>query len=117
MKRILTPIEPTEDTGQFRAGDEYDDDLYPGSSSKESKIYEKVTPSPMMQNALLAVTSAGAKESQETIRASSVLGYVYVADVDDAKKKIRLLSPSSGRTPPNAIIMSSFPEDVPGLVS
>jgi len=71
----------------------------------------------MLQNVLLAVTNTDAKESQESIRDSSILGYVYVADVDEAKKRIRLLAPQPGQLPPNALIMGSFPEDVAGLVS
>lgn len=98
----------------FLGGGDDDDDLYPSLSSE---IYEKITPSPALLNGLLAVTAAGANDSQETIRDSSVLGYLYVADVDEAKKKLRLLSPQSGRIPSNAMIMGSFPEDVPGLVS
>ncbi|KAF2473812.1 mRNA cleavage and polyadenylation factor IA/II complex [Lindgomyces ingoldianus] len=96
----------------FRPGND-DDDVY-GSTNN---IYTKATPSPMIQNSLLAVTTAAATDSQEVIRDSSVRGYIYVADVDDVKKKVRLLSPQPGQTPSNAIILGSFPEDVPGLVS
>ena len=70
-----------------------------------------------MQNSLLAITTAAANDRPEVIRDSSVRGYIYVADVDDAKKKVRLLSPQPGQTPPTAMILGPFPEDVPGLVS
>ncbi|KAF2121540.1 Pre-mRNA cleavage complex II protein Clp1-domain-containing protein [Lophiotrema nucula] len=80
-------------------------------------IYERVTPTPELQNSLLAVTTAAANDRQEMIRDASIRGYIYVADVDETKKKVRLLSPQPGQTPPNALILGSFPEDVPGLVS
>ncbi|KAF2198266.1 pre-mRNA cleavage complex II protein-like protein Clp1 [Delitschia confertaspora ATCC 74209] len=99
----------------FRSGDDEDDD--DNAYGTSPSIFEKVTPSPQMQNSLLAITSARASDSHETIRDASVIGYLYVADVDDAKKKLRLLSPQSGRTPNNAMILGCWPEDVPGLVS
>lgn len=70
----------------------------------------------MIQNSLLAITTALANDGQEVIRDSSVRGYIYVADVDDLKKKVKLLSPQPGHTPPNAMVLGSFPEDIPGLV-
>jgi hypothetical protein len=42
--------------------------------------------------------------------------YVYVADVDEVKKKVKLLSPQPGGIPANAMVRGKWPEDVPGLV-
>jgi polyribonucleotide 5'-hydroxyl-kinase len=95
---------PASENMSFQPGDD-DDDVY--GSGKE--IYEKVTPSSLIQNSLLAVTTASANERQEVIRDSSVRGYIYVADVDEAKKKVQM--------PSNAMVFGNFPEDVPGLVS
>jgi polyribonucleotide 5'-hydroxyl-kinase len=97
----------------FLPGD--DDDVY--GSGAGASLYEAVTPSPAIQNCLLAVTNVGPGERHEVIRDSSVMGYIYVADVDEAKKKVRLLAPLSGRIPTTAMVMGSFPEDVAGLVS
>jgi polyribonucleotide 5'-hydroxyl-kinase len=69
-----------------------------------------------MQNSLLAITTASSTDSHEVIRDSSVRGYIYVADVDDTKKKVRLLSPQPGMIPGNAMVLGTWPEDVPGLV-
>jgi len=82
----------------------------------QKDIYEKVTPTSMIQNSLLAVTTASANDRQEIIRDSSIRGYVYVAEVDDTKKKVKLLSPQPGQIPSNALVLGSFPEDVPGLL-
>jgi polyribonucleotide 5'-hydroxyl-kinase len=112
MWTTLITLASAELNQSFRPGDD-DDDVY-GSSND---IFEKVTPSPLLQNSILAITTATKNDSQETIRDASVMGYLYVADVDDSKKKLRLLSPQAGRIPLNAMILGTFPEDVPGLVS
>lgn len=83
----------------------------------ETVLYEKITPTAQIQNCLLAITTASHMDKHQVIRDSSVRGYVYVADVDEAKRKIRLLSPQPGQTPANAMVLGSWPEDVPGLVS
>jgi len=94
-------------------GGGYEEDNVYGSSNN---IYEKVSPSVDMVNSLLAITSAAANEKQGAIRDSSVRGYMYVADIDDVKKRVKLLSPQPGHVPPNAIVLGSFPEDVPALL-
>ncbi|KAF2143747.1 uncharacterized protein K452DRAFT_350175 [Aplosporella prunicola CBS 121167] len=80
------------------------------------RLYEKARPSLLMVNGLLAITSAEPGDSHETIRDSSVVGYVYVADVDEAKQQVRLLAPLAGQIPRNAMVLGSWPEDVAGLV-
>ncbi|KAF2739107.1 pre-mRNA cleavage complex II protein-like protein Clp1 [Polyplosphaeria fusca] len=100
-----------EDSSNAYGHDE--DDMY----SRPSGIYEKTIPTLSIQNSLLAVTTASPADRQEVIRDASVRGYVYVSDVDETKKKVRLLLPQPGQTPANAMILGSFPEDVPGLVS
>ncbi|ORY09668.1 mRNA cleavage and polyadenylation factor IA/II complex [Clohesyomyces aquaticus] len=110
---IFRVFDPASDpNAAFRPGND-DDDIFGTSTT----IYEKVKPSTMIQNSLLAITMASANEPQEVIRDTSIQGYIYVADVDDVKKKVRLLSPQPGQTPSNALILGSFPEDLPGLVS
>ncbi|KAI4672502.1 Cleavage polyadenylation factor subunit clp1 [Alternaria triticimaculans] len=83
----------------------------------ERQIFEKVTPSEALQNQLLAITTASPNDPQSVIRDSSIRGYIYVADVDEAKKKVRLLSPLPGQTPGNAMILGSWPEPVEGLLN
>jgi polyribonucleotide 5'-hydroxyl-kinase len=82
----------------------------------DKQLFEKVTLSAALQNTLLAITTAGPNESHAVIRDSSVRGYIYVADVDEAKKKVKLLSPLPGQTPSQAMVMGSWPEAVEGLV-
>lgn len=91
--------------------DEQSDD-----AESSGRLYEKIKPSMMIQNALLAVTNAEPGDGHEVIRDSSVLGYVYVVDVDEAKQQARLLAPLSGQIPQRAMILGNWPEDVAGLV-
>jgi len=69
-----------------------------------------------MQNALLAVKYASPIDAQDTIRDASVMGYLYVADVDNSKRKIRILSPVGGRLPTRALVWGVWPEGVGDLV-
>lgn len=70
----------------------------------------------MIQNGLLAITHAEPSDSYEHIRDSSVVGYVYIADIDEAKQNVKLLAPLSGQIPRSAMILGNWPEDVAGLV-
>ena len=74
----------------------------------------------MLQNSLVAVTHASASDPPEAIRDSSVAGYVYVADVDEGKKRVKLLTAVAERVPALAralVVGAGWPEDVPDLVS
>lgn len=106
-------------SNSFNPGLDDDDDLYDsakGQQSSTGSLYEKVTPSLMLQNSLLAVTHAEAGESQDMIRDASVMGYVYAVDVDETKRRVKLLGPVSGRLPNKAMIWGNFPEEVIDLV-
>ena len=80
-------------------------------------LYERIKPSPSIVNSLIAITSASANDRQDVIRDSSVRGYMYVADIDEGKKRVKLLSPQPGQVPTSALVLGSFPEDVAALVS
>ena len=73
-------------------------------------MFEKVSPSPQMQNAVLAIVQAEPNDSQENIRDASVIGFIYIAEVDEKKKKLRILTPASGRLPNKAVIWGAWPE-------
>ncbi|KAL8953152.1 MAG: hypothetical protein Q9222_000973 [Ikaeria aurantiellina] len=94
--------------------------LLPGGEAEETTppkpIYEKVQPSPQMQNAILAIVHADVNDTPENIRDASVVGFIYVAEVDDKRKKIRVLTPMSGRIPHRACVWGMWPSDVGELV-
>jgi polyribonucleotide 5'-hydroxyl-kinase len=105
----LNVFKIVEGDGDSEGVDEY-------GVSVERQIFEKVAPSAEMQNYILAITTALPNDPPAVIRDSSIRGYIYVADVDDMKKKVKLLSPLPGQTPENAMIWGSWPEAVEGLV-
>ncbi|KAF1362702.1 Clp1-domain-containing protein [Lizonia empirigonia] len=97
-----------------------EDALAPSSMTadySDLNISRRVTPASSLTNKLLAITTASPNDKHEVIRDSSVRGYIYVADVDEAKRKVRLLSPQPGHLPGSAMVLGSWPEDVAGLVS
>ena len=69
-----------------------------------------------MQNAILAIVHADPNDAQENIRDASVIGFVYVAEVDEKRKKLKVLAPLSGRLPNKAIVWGVWPEGVGDLV-
>ncbi|KAF1955734.1 pre-mRNA cleavage complex II protein-like protein Clp1 [Byssothecium circinans] len=65
---------------------------------------------------LLALTTVPASARQEDIRDSSVTGYMWIANVDESRKKVKLLCPQPGILLPNALILGRWPEAVEGLL-
>jgi polyribonucleotide 5'-hydroxyl-kinase len=114
---IFRVVETGNRQGAFEAGDAEDYNAGNGSSAGAGEIYERVAPSSAIQNKLLAITAASPNDRHEAIRDSCVRGYIYVADVDEAKRKVRLLSPQPGHLPGSAVVVGGWPEDVAGLVS
>jgi polyribonucleotide 5'-hydroxyl-kinase len=70
-----------------------------------------------LANTLLAITHAPTTASPAEVRDASIMGFLYVADVDVEKGKIRVLAPVGGRMPPRAIVWAkSWPGELVGLV-
>ena len=94
--------------------------LLPGGEAEdvpaEKPIYEKVQPSPQMQNAIFSIVQARVDDKPENIRDASVVGFLYVAEVDEKKKRLKILSPMAGQIPRRAMIWGSWPSDVGELV-
>jgi polyribonucleotide 5'-hydroxyl-kinase len=87
-----------------------------GEEQSDGPLYEKVEPSVVMQNCILAILHADVTDSMEALRDASVMGFVYVVDVDEKKRKIRILAPVPGRLPAKPLILGSWPEPVLSLV-
>ncbi|KAF5646852.1 cleavage polyadenylation factor IA subunit [Fusarium sp. NRRL 52700] len=67
-------------------------------------------PSTPMQHWTFAIMHATPKESPDTVRAASVMGFLYVSDVDEERRKIKLLSPVSGRLGDQPLVWGKWPE-------
>lgn len=90
----------------------------PGDVTEDSTsvIFNKVRPSSQMQNAILTIVNAHPEDTQENIRDASVMGFIYIADVDEKKNKLKVLAPVGGRLPNKAIIWGSWPEGISDLM-
>lgn len=70
-----------------------------------------------LANSLLAITHAPPTASPSEVRDASIMGFLYVADVDVEKGKMRVLAPMGGRVPPRAAAWGRrWPGEVVGLV-
>ncbi|KAL9025876.1 MAG: hypothetical protein Q9196_005374 [Gyalolechia fulgens] len=124
-KASLSPHTQQVDYGQFSVykipeSSDMLASLLPGGEAEEEPtrkpIYERVQPSAQMQNAILAIVQADVNDTPENIRDASVVGFVYIAEVDEKRKKLRILTPIGGRIPHRALIWGSWPTDVGELV-
>lgn len=88
--------------------------LLPGGDDEDahtaSAIYEQIMPSPEMQNSVLAIVEAERNESPQDIRDANVIGFIYISEVDEKKRKLRVLAPASGRLPNRPMIWGAYPE-------
>lgn len=88
------------------------------SASGNVPLKKILPPAPSsLANTLLAITHAPTTASPAEVRDASIMGFLYVADVDAEKGKIRVLAPVGGRVPPRAMIWAKrWPGEVVGLV-
>lgn len=101
------------------AMDDSDDEnpYAPPSSSASSNDFDKVTPSQEMLGRLVAIKFCPGSETDEVaIRDSAVMGYAYVSEVDEAKKRVRFLSPHPQRWGDRVMVWGGWPEAVVDLV-
>ncbi|KAL9113138.1 MAG: hypothetical protein Q9227_002750 [Pyrenula ochraceoflavens] len=88
------------------------------SSSSTTKIYERMTrPTPAMQNCVLSVMNVEPEgATEEDIRDASVMGFLYVVEVDVERGLVNVLSPVAGRVPERPLVWGGWPEEVVGMV-
>ncbi|KAK5165393.1 Cleavage polyadenylation factor subunit clp1 [Saxophila tyrrhenica] len=97
--------------------DDSDDDYAPTSSMGSSQDFERVTPSQEMLGRLVAIKfCAGSETDEVAIRDSAVMGFAYVSEVDEGKKRVRFLSPHPQRWGDRAMVWGGWPEAVVDLV-
>jgi polyribonucleotide 5'-hydroxyl-kinase len=87
-----------------------------GQEETEPELYEKVELSSMVLHCILAVMYASVHDSQDTIRDASVMGFVYVAEVDEKKRRLKILAPLNTRVTDRPMIWGSWPEATMSLI-
>lgn len=92
----------------------------PGSDGNEAgmeqSIFERQEPTSLMLYSLLAVMYAGVNDTMETVRDASVMGFVYVVDVDERRQRIKILSPVGGGIAGRPCIWGRWPEGLGSLI-
>jgi polyribonucleotide 5'-hydroxyl-kinase len=76
----------------------------------DEEVLEKMDPVPEMAHWTLAVMNASVRDSLETIRYASVMGFVYVADVEPERRRLKILAPVSGRLGDRPLVWGHWPE-------
>ncbi|KAG6020925.1 hypothetical protein E4U19_008183 [Claviceps sp. Clav32 group G5] len=73
-------------------------------------------PSSLMQHWTLAVMHASLDDAPDVVRASTVMGFVYVSDVDEEKRRVKLLAPVGGRIDNRPLVFGRWPEPFMNLL-
>lgn len=93
-----------------------DDDFYDPAAGTESDL-EKVEPSLEMANCILSVVYANRHDSADTVRDANVMGFVYVANADEQRRKLKILAPVSARLGDRPLVWgNNWPERVVSLL-
>ncbi len=69
----------------------------PESEYETTQVLELVDSPGLLTHYTLAVMNASVNDPPEKIRKSSVVGFVYVASVDEERRRLKVLAPVSGR--------------------
>lgn len=88
----------------------------PSEYPSEERGLEKVEPTPALSHWTLAVMNASVGDSPETIRTATVLGFVYISDVNKDRRKLSMLTPVSGRIGNRPLLWGTWPEQFINLL-
>lgn len=73
-------------------------------------ILERADISAEMSHWTLAVMNASPSDPPETIQQAPVIGFVAIADVDEDRRRLKILSPVSGRLGNRPMVWGRWPE-------
>lgn len=59
---------------------------------------------------------ASLEDAPDVVRASTVMGFVYVSDVDEEKRRVKLLAPVGGRIDNRPLVFGRWPEPFMNLL-
>ncbi|KHE83199.1 hypothetical protein GE21DRAFT_1287328 [Neurospora crassa] len=89
----------------------------PDEPYEGAPVLERVEITPEMAHWTLAVMIASVTDSPQAIRFSSVLGFIVIADVDQERRRVKFLSPVSGRLGNHPLIWGRWPEPYLNLLA
>jgi polyribonucleotide 5'-hydroxyl-kinase len=99
-----------------------DDDDYEASDAPTAKStnrngLERITPSLAMTGNLIAIKFCHGQSEEREVRDSAVIGFLYVAEVDEVRKRVRFLAPHPQRWGDKALVWGQgWPEVISDLV-
>ncbi|CAZ85735.1 unnamed protein product [Tuber melanosporum] len=94
----------------------HDDDEEDGGGGGGQALLVQAECSMLLQHSVAAVLHAEVGDEAHVLAESSVMGFVYIASVDEQKRYMKILAPMPGRLPPKPLVVSSFPEPTFSLV-
>lgn len=97
--------------------EDLDDIPYASKPGASGLDFEKVTLTNDMLGRLCAVKFADTKADEVAIRDSAVMGFAYVAEVDEMKKRVRFLTPHPQRWGDRVLVFGGYPGVVVDLVA
>jgi polyribonucleotide 5'-hydroxyl-kinase len=103
-------------------GADGDDDDYEASdavttATRSAFGLERITPSPAMTGNLVAIKFCHGQSEEREVRDSTVMGFLYVAEVDETRKRVRFLAPHPQRWGDRALVWGQgWPEVISDLV-
>lgn len=90
--------------------------IYKVAGGADEAALVREQPSSVMQHWTLAVMHAANRDSPDTVRAATVMGFVYIADVDEERRKVRVLAPVGGRLGDRPMMWGRWPEPYMNLL-
>jgi polyribonucleotide 5'-hydroxyl-kinase len=70
----------------------------------------RAEPDSTLESWILTVMSASNHDSAQTVQQANVLGFLHVASVDETRRKLRVLAPSTARLGDQPVIWGRWPE-------
>lgn len=116
--RCLTLRDNGTDGAHARAASENLEDAFlpgdPGDGANTHALtLQHTSPLPVgATHALLAIKHALPGDRTEVIRDAAVMGWLYVADVDEERKRVRVVSGMGGGWRGRAVVWGRWPEGV-----
>ncbi|KAI9713234.1 MAG: Cleavage polyadenylation factor subunit clp1 [Bogoriella megaspora] len=109
----------TSTSSAYLPGQDPDSDTEPSTPTafaSSRPIFTSVPPSLALSNAVLALPHCSASTPQSEILTSAIMGFAYVADIDEQRKGIRFLVPAPMRLEGRVMIWGGWPEGVVDLL-
>ncbi|CDO93168.1 unnamed protein product [Kluyveromyces dobzhanskii CBS 2104] len=61
-----------------------------------------------LQHSIVAITNISRKDTQDKLNTASIIGYGLITEVNDSKRKLRVLLPVPSRIPDRAMILTEY---------